>query len=197
MFPRGLPPIGIGIDICQIHRVRKILASPVKATKFAQRILSPEELSMPVTSRILKCVFTPSETSTRIEDPTARKAADFMAGRFAAKEAVIKAYSRRRLTFHDIVVTYQNELSTPFENETLKSSRREQASASASEGQPDERSSASPPVAIIKGDGIYGQVYARLSISHDGDYATAMCLTMLEDPGYRDGAGDPTTGLVT
>ncbi|KAI6086241.1 hypothetical protein F4821DRAFT_130939 [Hypoxylon rubiginosum] len=183
MFGRGLPPIGIGIDICRIPRIYTLLASPSKGNQFVRRILSLEEQTMPYTLNILKCVFVPSENqqSPDLRVPSMQRAAEFMAGRFAAKEAVVKAYSFRKLTFHDIVVTYEGHLSTPSENETLNSSRTEQESTS--QDPPNEKPRQGPPVAIIKGDGVHENVYARLSISHDGEYATAMCLTMLEDSG--------------
>lgn len=71
--------------------------------------------------------------------------------RFAAKEAAIKAHPHRHLTFHDVAIE-----------------RR------AVEG---ERLGSGPPVARIKGeDGDGVDVSAQVSISHDGDYATAVCL---------------------
>ncbi|PSS05289.1 hypothetical protein BD289DRAFT_4637 [Coniella lustricola] len=79
-------------------------------------------------------------------------AATFMAGRFAAKEAVIKAHPHRALTWQDITIRSQ---------------------ASASSGIDPGRRGA--PVAIIHGEG--DEDYeALLSISHDGEYATAVCL---------------------
>lgn len=33
-----------------------------------------------------------------------------------------------------------------------------------------------PPVAVIKGHGVYEDVYASMSISHDGEYAIASCI---------------------
>ncbi len=42
--------------------------------------------------------------------------------------------------------------------------------------------SSGPPVALIKGDGYYEDCYASVSISHDGDYATAVCLGFSEPP---------------
>lgn len=75
--------------------------------------------------------------------------------RFAAKEAAIKAHSHRRLTFHDVVIE-----------------RR---------GRKEERLGSGPPVARIKGEGeADADVSAMISISHDGDYATAVC--MAHDP---------------
>ncbi|TAQ91612.1 hypothetical protein B7494_g122 [Chlorociboria aeruginascens] len=79
------------------------------------------------------------------------RTAAFLAGRFAAKEAAIKAYSTRQLTYHDIIIH-----SLPSKN------GRSQA-----------------PVALIKpekGKWKDSQI-VPLSISHDGDYATAVCLS--------------------
>lgn len=79
--------------------------------------------------------------------------------RFAAKEAAIKAHSHRRLTFHDVVI------------ERRGSNKGEQ------------RLGSGPPVARIKGEGegeADADVSAMISISHDGDYATAVC--MAHDP---------------
>lgn len=42
--------------------------------------------------------------------------------------------------------------------------------------------SSGPPVALIKGDDYYEDCYASVSISHDGDYATAVCLGYSESP---------------
>lgn len=67
--------------------------------------------------------------------------------RFAAKEAAIKAHPLRALTWHDITITTQ-------------------ASA-----HPDRKGA---PVAIISGEDDDHE--ALISISHDGDYATAVCL---------------------
>lgn len=73
--------------------------------------------------------------------------------RFAAKEAAIKAHSHRRLTFHDIVIE-----------------KRAQAAGTSFLG-------SGPPVARIKGlTEADEDVSAMISISHDGDYATAVCL---------------------
>lgn len=95
-------------------------------------------------------------------DPEWWAAASFVAGRFAAKEAAIKAHSHRRLTFHDVVIE-----------------RR---------GRNEERLGSGPPVARIKGRG--GEdggedASAMISISHDGDYATAVC--MAHDPSVVGG----------
>ncbi|KAK1968123.1 hypothetical protein LY78DRAFT_574948, partial [Colletotrichum sublineola] len=74
--------------------------------------------------------------------------------RFAAKEATFKAHHFRRLSFHDITI----------------------ARRALVEGKANPNGSG-PPVAIIRGEreGEPG-LMAMVSISHDGDYATAVCL---------------------
>lgn len=75
------------------------------------------------------------------------KLTDIGIARFAAKEAVIKAHPQRNLTWHEITISHQ-------------------ASTHA------DRKGA--PAAIIKGTNEDHE--ALISISHDGDYATAVCL---------------------
>ncbi|KAK5998322.1 hypothetical protein PT974_00701 [Cladobotryum mycophilum] len=93
-------------------------------------------------------------------------AAAFVAGRFAAKEAAIKAHSHRRLTFHDVIIEKR--------------------------GRDTEYLGSGPPVARIKGETEEDDdVSAMISISHDGDYATAIC--MAYDPSVielQDGVKD-------
>lgn len=67
--------------------------------------------------------------------------------RFAAKEAAIKAHPHQALTWHDITITTQ---------------------ASAHPGRK------GAPVAVVRGEEEDRE--ALISISHDGEYATAVCL---------------------
>ncbi|KAH7145853.1 hypothetical protein B0J13DRAFT_329482 [Dactylonectria estremocensis] len=170
-------PLNIGTDICQISRIYRVLSSP-RGTRFVKRILAPEEHAVEdVRLNVLTRTPGLSDNSRPLEATIATamrqgqqahealaaldhemwKCAAFVAGRFAAKEAVIKAHSHRRLTFHDVVIE-----------------RR------AVEG---ERLGSGPPVARIKSaeDGAEADESAMISISHDGDYATAVCLG--HDPG--------------
>ncbi|PMD16473.1 hypothetical protein NA56DRAFT_310841 [Hyaloscypha hepaticicola] len=90
------------------------------------------------------------------------RAAEFLAGRFAAKEAAIKAHHNRKLTYHSIAI-------------------HRPPGTDSSEG-------SQPPVAIIlpeSGKWEEGQE-ARISISHDGDYATAVCLAFDPRPKQKD-----------
>lgn len=79
-----------------------------------------------------------------------------MSGRFAAKEAVIKAHPYRRLTFQAISIV-----------------RPIHDGAS-----PDERRRGGALVAVVEADEIHGESRPSVSISHDGEYATAVCLAV-------------------
>ncbi|KAI0140061.1 hypothetical protein F4776DRAFT_574114 [Hypoxylon sp. NC0597] len=194
MLASKIFPIGIGTDICQISRIYKNLTSGT-GVKFIHRILTPEEYKTPQATNVLRCVYMlqdnvvikrPFDNLDDPRDPAILKAAQFIAGRFAAKEAAMKAYSIRRVFFRDIVITYERHLTKEPGDENSSTSpqeRQESISPDLSPGnsfQPAFQSS--PPVAIIKGDDTHEDVYARVSISHDGDYAVAMCLVYLKDP---------------
>lgn len=158
---RAFPlPINVGTDICQISRIYRILEGP-RAARFVDRILGPHERAT-AASRLLplrtggnRSSLASSSVSTARSggprDDELWKTAAFIAGRFAAKEAAIKAHSHRRLTFHDIIIE-----------------RR---------GRDEERLGSGPPVARIRGEpGDDCDSSAMISISHDGDYATAVCI---------------------
>jgi phosphopantetheine--protein transferase-like protein len=86
------------------------------------------------------------------------RAAKFLAGRWAAKEAVVKACSWRRLMFDEIVVLKEEGGKRVYgvildEREVRRAGERERE----------------------QGEPLAGQV-VKLSISHDGEYATAVCL---------------------
>ncbi|PVH83479.1 hypothetical protein DL98DRAFT_529193 [Cadophora sp. DSE1049] len=95
------------------------------------------------------------EKEMRDADAEMLKAARFLAGRFAAKEATMKAHLSRRLTYHSILI--------------LKPERK-----------PGETGSLAP-VAVVLPEGETGQgKEVRISISHDGDFASAVCLAVDE-----------------
>ncbi|POS81145.1 hypothetical protein DHEL01_v200468 [Diaporthe helianthi] len=154
-------PLNLGTDVCHVTRVRKILESP-RASRFVQRVLNDEERGHPKIQCILKKEhssnlgrsaamapgvkdLSPSTVTSNLDE--LQLAATFMAGRFAAKEAVIKAHPQKNLTWHGITISHQ-------------------ASTHA------DRKGA--PAAIIRGAN--EDYEALISISHDGDYATAVCL---------------------
>ncbi|CAD6448496.1 6ea8abcc-fb25-4009-8bb6-6d495f5f0ea4 [Sclerotinia trifoliorum] len=75
--------------------------------------------------------------------------ARFVAGRFAAKEAAKKAFSKRQLTFHDITI----------DNPSLDNLRSR------------------APITLIRATTGFEDQIVPMSISHDGDYATAVCMS--------------------
>ncbi|TGJ86523.1 hypothetical protein E0Z10_g2261 [Xylaria hypoxylon] len=190
----------IGNDICRIARVRRILKSRL-GSQFVRRILRPEEIQHSSTAGILRCILNQTtqgsndaqsipgrvaaadSASTR-DAPDFTRAVEFMAGRFAAKEAIIKAHPYRRLTFQTIAI-----LRAAFPAQSAGSSvldMREQTEAPsidqepAQEPQPKDKTStpqSGPLVAWIEGEeDVHRQMYASVSISHDTEYATAVCL---------------------
>ncbi|KAK5660543.1 hypothetical protein OQA88_13092 [Cercophora sp. LCS_1] len=191
----------IGTDICQVSRVHRILSSELGG-KFIRRVLCEEELVEP--RACVKAVLERGrgtgggsvgssgtgtgisekgeaavggqagsggeevgEDEVRSESEVAvggqvgvgevKDAAVFMAGRFAVKEAAIKAHPWRKLTFHDVVVSNRKG----------------------------DHAGSGPPLVIVKGEEGGSDQEARVSISHDGDYATAVCLGFKPGPHRR------------
>ncbi|KAK4125923.1 hypothetical protein N657DRAFT_678952 [Parathielavia appendiculata] len=117
-----------------------------------------------------------------------RRAAYFMAGRFAAKEAAFKAHPHRYLGFHDVVV-----LTWP-ENQQMTTRPPTE----------DARGWWNPavwnhnaPIVVIKAPGGSGgrDQIARVTISHDGDYSTATCIGFEADAAWdKDGHGRGNAG---
>ncbi|KAI2781848.1 hypothetical protein F4815DRAFT_464475 [Daldinia loculata] len=173
---------GVGTDICQISRIYKIIAQK-KGSNFIHRVLTKDEInSVRGASHVLEPIYSRRHLpesdlfpNGNIEEeiPAVATAARFMAGRWAAKEAVIKSCSAHRVSFHDIIITYEHQLDesskeqdiSPLDSQEIRSLRQ-----------------TGPPVAVIKGHGT-GDMYGRISISHDGDYAVATCVTFWDEPG--------------
>ncbi|KAI1130061.1 hypothetical protein F5Y10DRAFT_135675 [Nemania abortiva] len=190
-------PFIIGNDICRVARVRRILKGRL-GPQFVRRILRSEEIQTPTTSSILRCILDPKaqssqdarstpkksvgDTESSHDAPNFTRAVEFMAGRFAAKEAVIKAHPHRRLTFQSIAILRAAVLTSSPGPPT--SERTGGPAIGQEEGQelgsgPDgetSRSQSGPLVALIKAEGAHADAYASISISHDTDYATAVCL---------------------
>ncbi|KAK2072441.1 hypothetical protein P8C59_006797 [Phyllachora maydis] len=171
--------VHMGTDICRIPRIYTMLGGP-RGGRFIRRILADEELVQP--RRCIAAILlrdgghrrggrrpaspapAPAQQRDR-RDPELWTAAVFLAGRFAAKEAAIKAHPHRRLTFHDVVI----------EN---------RAGGADAEG----ARSGVPSARIKGGPGAQEEdQVAMLSISHDGDYATAVCMGFEAGPGGARG----------
>lgn len=116
--------IGVGVDIVNISRFKKALER--WGERFAQK------------------VFTSGEVSSSLSKG---RPEEFLAGRFAAKEAFIKALGGRSgLSLKDIEVCGERN------------------------GRPVLRFNSSKLISR------FGVLNAHLSITHDGDYALAYCL---------------------
>ncbi|KAK0668714.1 hypothetical protein QBC41DRAFT_225542 [Cercophora samala] len=132
------------------------------------------------------------------------KLAEWLAGRWAAKEAVIKAHAFRtgtpagKVTFGGVEIVVEGEenlgrVEGEVEEEGGEDGGREVQQRDKGDYIMEEVQGfgpraefgrvTGPPVAVILGDekmGVQGQV-ALLSISHDTDYATAVCLGFKPD----------------
>ncbi|KAI0100568.1 hypothetical protein GGR51DRAFT_564104 [Nemania sp. FL0031] len=205
-------PFIIGNDICRVARVRQILGGRL-GPQFVRRILRAEEIQNPTTASILRCILDPkarssqdarstpskvaADAETPRDAPKFTRAVEFMAGRFSAKEAVIKAHPHRRLTFQKITLLRAAFITNPNARggrEPNASEQTEKPAIGQNEGEEldsqrdaesDDETSIStsklqgsgPLVALIRAEGAHGdEVYATVSISHDTEYATAVCL---------------------
>ncbi|KIH88871.1 hypothetical protein SPBR_07811 [Sporothrix brasiliensis 5110] len=119
-----------------------------------------------------------SETSeTSVETSPLWRAAQYLASRFAAKEAAIKAHPHLPgLTLQDVRIARR-----PASQQTGGISKTGDAIATGDDVVRRRNASSGPPLAYVRvyslerDDGIVEQE-ARISISHDGEYATAVCL---------------------
>ncbi|KAF4773678.1 ATP synthase F0 [Colletotrichum scovillei] len=175
--PKRFPfPLQLGTDLCQISRIYRILASD-KESSFLRRILTQDErLAIPAHLKSADASATPSEIpkdddfqALKKRNPLLWKKASFLAGRFAAKEATFKAHPTRNLTWHDITIVRKQSAQLK-DIEGQRKAKETEPPASTPNG-------SGPPIAIVRSlhEGMPGQE-VLVSISHDGDYATAVCL---------------------
>ncbi|KAI1304825.1 hypothetical protein F5Y03DRAFT_169273 [Xylaria venustula] len=195
-----LLPFTIGNDICRIARVRLILKGNL-GPRFIHRILKPEEIKNPTTAKILRCILDHDAEKFKravpprmltfkkvvLDAPSFTRAVEFIAGRFAAKEAVMKAYPHDRLTFQRIAIVRagfsepsrsENSILNQYENQIIPIRVTPTAYGEAEEAEPTEKAEPLPSGPLMaKITMVVGQpTYASVSISHDGDYATAVCV---------------------
>ncbi|KXJ92266.1 hypothetical protein Micbo1qcDRAFT_60692 [Microdochium bolleyi] len=164
-------PLSIGNDICHIPRIIKILRAQ-HGSRFVHRILTKQETLQPRAQSVLQCILA-AETKSTQTGPDApgrkdelRKAAEYIAGRFAAKEAAIKAHPQHNLTYHQIEI------------QRLKMPTKASPAPDEPSGQTmDDPRSSGPPVAKISPGNGQDPSFASVSISHDGEYAMAVCLS--------------------
>lgn len=181
--PFPIPSLSIGTDIAHIPRIARLVASQRTLPRFLRKLFtSREERAFHLRFPLGGSPDSDSGSSSggeqqRREDAAAR----YLAGRWAAKEAVVKACSWRRLMFDEIQIlkdeggkrVYGVILDRP---EVRRAMRREDW------GRKDESRSE-----VLTGEGeededIPGQI-VKISISHDGEYATAVCLAAEETNG--------------
>lgn len=177
--PFPIPSLSIGTDIAHIPRIAKLVASQRTLPRFLRKLFTSREerafhLRFPLGSRLNSDSESGSSEGgeqQRREDAAAR----YLAGRWAAKEAIVKACSWRRLMFDEIQIlkdeggkrVYGVILDRP---EVRRAVREEDWGRK--EG---ETASKALTEEGVEDEDISGQV-VKISISHDGDYATAVCL---------------------
>ncbi|RYP40538.1 hypothetical protein DL767_001667 [Monosporascus sp. MG133] len=223
-----LLPFHIGNDICRIPRIYRILASgrgpqfirrvltskeqqQPRCKKILELVPRRSSASSQFGQRAPNGEEEPEESSESLDlslkrhfrdrtesDQAIWEAAQFMAGRFAAKEAAIKAHPHRRLTLQSVSIMRYGGEATPesdappdyHHHHHRRQGKREHSEAQPARDRllrdPEDSLSSGPPVALIKGDDRYEDCYASISISHDGQYATAVCLGVSP---YADQAG--------
>ncbi|ERT02549.1 uncharacterized protein SPSK_05551 [Sporothrix schenckii 1099-18] len=120
---------------------------------------------------------TAETAETSVETSPLWRAAQYLASRFAAKEAAIKAHPHLPgLTLQDVRIARR-----PASQQTGGISRTGDAIATGDDVVRRRNANSGPPLAYVRvysletDDGIVEQE-ARISISHDGEYATAVCL---------------------
>ena len=179
--PFPLPSLSIGTDIAHIPRIAKLVASQRRLPRFLRKLFTAREerafhLRFPLSDfKSDSGSFSEGEQQRR-EDAAAR----YLAGRWAAKEAVVKACSWRRLMFDEIQILKDEESRRVFgvilDRPEVKRAMREEDWGRKEE---DETASEALTEEGVEDEVISGQV-VKISISHDGDYATAVCLAAEE-----------------
>ncbi|KAI6910736.1 hypothetical protein KC318_g8821 [Hortaea werneckii] len=231
MPPRPFPfALGIGTDICHRKRIEQLLLKPPpqarkkNLTRFLVRFLTSREISI---------FWRKFEDESGLFVSQLENVTRYLAGRWAAKEATIKACQWRQLSFKHIQIlrqqgglgvdqtgaTYALILDRPasafraafnsksqdqpsgFEDDVAMqehvSGFSSSASISADDTTSEQRRHPHPPSTVDQHDFISaeaqnddpsGQI-AKISISHDGEYATAVCLAA-EEPMDGDVGGE-------
>ncbi|KAL5596820.1 hypothetical protein BROUX41_006496 [Berkeleyomyces rouxiae] len=195
--------IHIGTDICQVSRIRSLIASR-HGLRFIDRVFSPAEreayaVRLAPAYRLARAAAAATVDVTEdadmrvaaatqapishpeLSEPTVgnnaqlESAVRLVAGRFAAKEAAFKAHPLHHLGFHDVHILPRHAAHGPAPESASTSTPTSKAAAAAALA----RATASPaPCAVVQPVPPYTTCAqeARISISHDGDYATAVCL---------------------
>ncbi|KAF2455097.1 hypothetical protein BDY21DRAFT_79063 [Lineolata rhizophorae] len=192
-------PLRVGTDICYVPRIHQLITRGTQGRQQAN--LNPERFS-----RFLRKLFGNHEirafqarwpnADEALQNGRTYEMAQYIAARWAAKEAVIKANAPRKLGFHDIVIA-KNDFREPIaivldkpwtrgllckpvnDIEERDSSHFIQCSDSDRPESGSENARKNHDRLNLESEGLHGQI-ARLSISHDGEYVTAACLAACE-----------------
>ncbi|KAJ3579095.1 hypothetical protein NPX13_g1480 [Xylaria arbuscula] len=211
MRPYNLP-FRVGNDICRIDRIRRLLEKR-GGDIFIRRILTPGEIRNKTTNRILAPILQNGNKDIGVIDRLDEvnplkltRAVEFMAGRFAAKEAVMKAHPGLFLTFQRIIILrdigYLHEAQRTREiGEQPATEKAEELAAelnpgdatatatttttiTRAESSPNAeqwtgpKTQGAPLMAKVFGPSRQDPLYATVSVSHDTDYATAVCVAV-------------------
>ncbi|RMZ07329.1 hypothetical protein D0860_05152 [Hortaea werneckii] len=231
MPPRPFPfALGIGTDICHRKRIEQLLLKPPpqarqkNLTRFLVRFLTSREISI---------FWRKFETEADLFHSQLDDVTRYLAGKWAAKEATIKACQWRQLSFKHIQILRQKnglgvdqtgatyalildrpasafhaafdsksrDQSSDFVDNVVKQGHISRPSSSGSicadESTSERQRETHLPLAVgghgfisaeAQTDDLSGQI-AKISISHDGEYATAVCLAA-EEPMDGDIGGE-------
>ncbi|OJJ31163.1 hypothetical protein ASPWEDRAFT_72154 [Aspergillus wentii DTO 134E9] len=174
-------PLALGTDICHIPRIQRLLTdnSQKQVDRFSQRIFSPAERSFfqeqyDKVLQLRENIADKADNEDNGQDESGTdknlqrtqyerafwKLSSWVAGRFAAKEAAMKAVYPHRLGWHQAeILTVPGKMKP-----VLVLHVPPPQTADTNEGDGD-----LPPLR---------RQVAQLSISHDGDYATATVLAV-------------------
>ncbi|OBT65844.1 hypothetical protein VE03_05479 [Pseudogymnoascus sp. 23342-1-I1] len=171
-------PYTVGTDICHIPHVRRILERQTSDLDYIRG-------TMP---RFWTRVLHPIEARGWKSEGGLTKNVDFIAGRWAAKEAIIKAFSAayptlNKVFMHDIVVLNSKVQMAFLEARKaalrIKFSNGRHLHPGAWGFRPQELGEA-PRAFVRVPESKEGWVEISVSISHDGDYATATALVPVD-----------------
>ncbi|KAI9844802.1 MAG: hypothetical protein M1837_005220 [Sclerophora amabilis] len=189
MPPKPFPfPVSIGIDICHIPRIREIITKDEnkRLDRFTRRIFNTSERpdAQKLIDRYHRTRRREEQSVEAHRNTTLLRLAEWLAGRFAAKEAAMKAISSRRLTWHDICVhstgkaPYLTILDPPRRNPNCSAHEGGEKSASwpSTVKAVHEKGLTMSTSAAGMEEGVPNSRIARVSISHDGEYATAVVM---------------------
>jgi holo-[acyl-carrier protein] synthase len=183
--PFPFPSLSIGTDIAHIPRIARHVASQRTLPRFLRKLFTAREerafhLRFPL--RSLESADSGFESGSGEGEGEQRKredaAARYLAGRWAAKEAVVKACSWRRLVFDEIQIL-REEGSESKRVYGVILDRAEVRRAMGRDGWGAKDETRGEALVEEVDEDIPGQI-VKISISHDGEYATAVCLAAEE-----------------